>query len=73
MRIAIDDFGTGYSALSYLNRFPIDVLKIDRSFVSDLQSRERSRELIKAIVSVARALRMEIIAEGVETQEQAEI
>ena len=73
VRIAIDDFGTGYSALSYLNRFPIDVLKIDRSFVSDLQSRERSRELIKAIVSVARALRMEIIAEGVETQEQAEI
>jgi len=73
VRIAIDDFGTGYSALSYLNRFPIDVLKIDRSFVSDLQTRERSRELIKAIVSVARALRMEIIAEGVETQEQAEI
>ena len=73
VRIAIDDFGTGYSALSYLNRFPIDVLKIDRSFVSDLQSRERSCELIKAIVSVARALRMEIIAEGVETQEQAEI
>jgi EAL domain-containing protein (putative c-di-GMP-specific phosphodiesterase class I) len=73
VRIAIDDFGTGYSALSYLNRFPIDTLKIDRSFVSDLQSRERSRELIKAIVSVARALRMEIIAEGVETQEQAEI
>ena len=73
VRIAIDDFGTGYSALSYLNRFPIDVLKIDRSFVSDLESRGPSRVLIEAIVSVARALKMEIIAEGVETPEQAEI
>lgn len=73
VRIAIDDFGTGYSALSYLNRFPIDILKIDRSFVSDLQLHERSRELIKAIISVARALKLEIIAEGVETREQAEI
>jgi diguanylate cyclase (GGDEF)-like protein/PAS domain S-box-containing protein len=73
VRIAIDDFGTGYSALSYLSRFPIDVLKIDRSFINDLQTGERSRELIKAIVSVARALQMEIIAEGVETPEQAKI
>jgi len=73
VRIAIDDFGAGYSALSCLGRFPIDVLKIDRSFVSDLQTGERSRELIKAIVSVARALKMEIVAEGVETPEQAKI
>ena len=73
VRIAIDDFGTGFSALSYLNRFPIDVLKIDRSFVRDLQSHRRDRELVKAIVSVANALEMEIVAEGVETQEQADI
>jgi diguanylate cyclase (GGDEF)-like protein/PAS domain S-box-containing protein len=73
VRIAIDDFGTGFSALSYLNRFPIDVLKIDRSFVRDLQTSRRDRELVKAIVSVAAALEMEIVAEGVETQEQAEI
>ncbi len=73
VRIAIDDFGTGFSALSYLNRFPIDVLKIDQSFVRDLQTRSRDRELVKAIVSVAGVLGMEIVAEGVETQEQAEI
>jgi diguanylate cyclase (GGDEF)-like protein/PAS domain S-box-containing protein len=73
VRIAIDDFGTGFSALSYLSRFPIDALKIDGSFVRDLQSHSRNRELVKAIVSVGRALELEIVAEGVETREQAKI
>lgn len=67
--IAIDDFGTGYSALSYLARFPIDVLKIDRSFIN--KTDERSRELIKAILSIAECLGQQVVAEGVETESQA--
>nr|KZA98595.1 diguanylate cyclase [Rhizobium leguminosarum] len=67
--IAIDDFGTGYSALSYLARFPIDVLKIDRSFMNNTD--ERSRELIKAILSIAECLGQQVVAEGVETEDQA--
>ncbi|WP_234906992.1 putative bifunctional diguanylate cyclase/phosphodiesterase [Rhizobium rhizogenes] len=67
--IAIDDFGTGYSALSYLARFPIDVLKIDRSFVNNTDA--RSRELIKAILSIAECLGQHVVAEGVETEDQA--
>lgn len=65
--IAIDDFGTGYSALSYLTRFPVDVLKIDRSFIRELTSDRDSAVLAKAIVTLARSLRMEVVAEGVET------
>jgi diguanylate cyclase (GGDEF)-like protein len=73
VRIAIDDFGTGYSALSYLSRLPIDILKIDRSFVLELTTDRRNRELVKAIISVAKALDLEIIAEGVELREHARI
>ncbi len=69
--IAIDDFGTGYSALGYLTRLPVQTLKIDRSFVSDLPHNSRSAELVKAIVSVGRSLNMVLVAEGVETPEQA--
>ncbi len=69
--IAIDDFGTGYSALGYLTRLPVQTLKIDRSFVSDLPGNSRSAELVKAIVSVGRSLNMVLVAEGVETPEQA--
>lgn len=68
---AIDDFGTGYSALSYLTRFPIDTLKIDRSFVCDITTNERSAELAKAIISLACVLGMDLVAEGVETSAQA--
>lgn len=67
--IAIDDFGTGYSALNYLARFPIDTLKIDRSFISS--DDKRSAELVKAILSIARCLGQGVVAEGVETAEQA--
>jgi len=69
--IAIDDFGTGYSALSYLARFPIETLKIDRSFISCITTDEHRAELVKAILSIARCLGQLVVAEGVETEEQA--
>ena len=71
LSIAIDDFGTGYSALSYLARFPIDTLKIDRSFVQKVTTDRRHAELVKAILSIARCLGQQVVAEGVETAEQA--
>jgi len=71
LSIAIDDFGTGYSALSYLARFPIDTLKIDRSFVQKAAVDRRHAELVKAILSIARCLGQQVVAEGVETAEQA--
>jgi diguanylate cyclase (GGDEF)-like protein len=69
--IAIDDFGTGQSALAYLNRFHVDVLKIDRSFVDGAEHDPRKAELVKAFISIAAALEMETVAEGIETIEQA--
>ena len=69
-RIAIDDFGTGYSSLSYLHTFPIDTLKIDRSFVNSMQESHTSLNIVHAIISLARAIGMTVIAEGVETEEQ---
>jgi diguanylate cyclase len=70
VRIAIDDFGTGYSSLSYLRRLPADIVKIDRSFVQDLGSEGRSTTLVASIIELARSLRLEVVAEGVETPEQ---
>jgi diguanylate cyclase (GGDEF)-like protein len=70
VRIAIDDFGTGYSSLSYLRRLPADIVKIDRSFVQDLGSGGRSTTLVASIIELARSLELEVVAEGVETEEQ---
>ncbi len=71
LRIALDDFGTGYSALNYLARFPVDCLKIDRSFVEGIGRSPREAELVKAFIAMAAALNLSTIAEGVETAEQA--
>jgi diguanylate cyclase (GGDEF)-like protein len=73
IRIAIDDFGTGYSSFSYLRRLPVDVLKIDRSFVQHIETSPDDAALLGAIVSMGRALRLRVIAEGVETVGQREL
>lgn len=71
MSIAIDDFGTGYSSLSYLHYFPIDTLKIDQSFVRDMNKDDGTYELIKSIIALAKNMKMKTIAEGAETKEEA--
>ncbi len=70
IQVALDDFGTGYSSLSYLHKFPIHTLKIDRSFISSLGSNSENSEIVKAIVNLGLNLGLEIVAEGIETQEQ---
>ena len=73
LRLSVDDFGTGYSALGYLRRFSIDELKIDRSFIRGMDETEEATALVWAISSLARALRMDVVAEGVETMAQLEL
>jgi diguanylate cyclase (GGDEF)-like protein len=72
VRVAIDDFGTGYSSLGYLRRFPLDAVKIDRSFIEDVTVGTRQAALVHAIIELCRVLELDTVAEGVETAEQAE-
>ncbi len=70
MKLSMDDFGKGYSSLSYLRRYPFDVLKIDKEFVQDLEQDPGSQALIKSVIAMAKELKLTVVAEGVETQEQ---
>jgi len=70
IRIALDDFGTGYSSLSYLKHLPVSIIKIDRSFISDIRLNPNSLMIVKTIVSIAKSLGMTVVAEGVESEEE---
>ena len=71
--IALDDFGTGYSSLNYLRTLPIDIIKIDRSFVQELEESSEALELVESILRIAHALNKKVVAEGVETHAQLDL
>ena len=73
VKIAMDDFGTGYSSLSYLRKFPFDKIKIDRSFISDVENDPEAESIVHAIIAMSRSLRLDVTAEGVETQRQMDM
>jgi EAL domain-containing protein (putative c-di-GMP-specific phosphodiesterase class I) len=70
--IAIDDFGTGYSSLAYVAKLPVDVLKIDRSFIVNMENSAENKAIVSVIISLAHSLNLKVVAEGVETEEQAQ-
>jgi len=70
VRVALDDFGTGYSSLSYLRKFPVDTLKIDHSFISEISAAKGDTSIVAAIINMARGLNLRVVAEGVETLEE---
>jgi EAL domain-containing protein (putative c-di-GMP-specific phosphodiesterase class I) len=70
VRLALDDFGTGYSSLSYLRRFRFETLKIDRSFITDVDKNSNDQEIVRAMIAMSRAFGMQTLAEGVETREE---
>jgi len=70
IRLTVDDFGTGYSSLSYLTKLPIDTLKVDRSFVRNVPDNENDAEVTQAVVALSHALRLMVVAEGIETETQ---
>lgn len=72
VRVSIDDFGTGYSSLGYLHRFPVDTLKVDRTFINRIGNKGENAEIVQTIISLASNLNMEVVAEGIETIEQLE-
>ena len=73
MRLAIDDFGTGYSSLSYLRQFPFDILKIDQSFVASMVDSPQAMAMVRTMIQLGRRLKLEVVAEGVETEQQLEV
>ena len=73
VKIALDDFGTGYASLSYLQKLPIDLLKIDKSFIDDMTERNDSGDFVKAIISIGHMFHCKVISEGVELESQLQI
>ncbi len=73
LSISMDDFGTGFSSLSYLKRFPLDTIKIDRSFINEIHESSDDQEITRAIIAMGQSVKLKTLAEGVETDEQLEI